>query len=98
MRISEEDRNYILHVKEVVDKGYFVDSRQLVDAYNRVFDGERPRQNYTTCMGCLRKCFWAMYNGLMNAEAVLQPERPKTAGGHKYRIDDKGRLWPADNA
>lgn len=55
---------------EALKKGAYGNSKDIVDTYNAIFQGIKPKQNYTTCGSCLRRCIGAMATQL-NAELQL---------------------------
>lgn len=61
---------------EALKKGAYGNSKDIVDTYNAIFQGIKPKQNYTTCGSCLRRCIGAMATQL-NAELQLLAEQKK---------------------
>lgn len=61
---------------EAMKKGAYGNSKDIVDTYNVIFEGIKPKQNYTTCGSCLRRCINTM-NTQLQAELQLQAEQEK---------------------
>lgn len=59
---------------EAMKKGAYGNSKDIVDTYNVIFEGIKPKQNYTTCGSCLRRCINTMATQL-NAELQLVEEQ-----------------------
>ena len=67
--MEQKDRDIIRTWKKYIDNGNFGNSRDIVDMYNKVFEGEKQKQPYTTCGSCLRRCVRMMYDKLIQVEA-----------------------------
>lgn len=63
---------------EALKKGAYGNSKDIVDTYNAIFQGIKPKQNYTTCGSCLRRCINTM-NTQLQAELQLLAEEQKKA-------------------
>lgn len=50
--ISSEDREMIVQLKGILDRGRFANGRQVTELYNRVFGTRLPSTN---CSSCIRK-------------------------------------------
>lgn len=61
---------------EAMKKGAYGNSKEIVDTYNAIFQGIKPKQNYTTCGSCLRRCINTM-NTQLQAELQLLAEQEK---------------------
>lgn len=61
---------------EAMKKGAYGNSKDIVDTYNVIFEGIKPKQNYTTCGSCLRRCINTM-NTQLQAELQLLAEEQK---------------------
>lgn len=72
IQFKEKINTYV----EAMNKGAYGNSREIVDTYNAIFEGIKPKQNYTTCGSCLRRCIGAMATQL-NAELQLLAEQEK---------------------
>lgn len=60
--------------KTYIDNGHFGNSRDIVNAYNTVFEGIKQKQPHTTCGSCLRRCVRMMYEALLQYEKELEEE------------------------
>lgn len=69
---------------EAMSKGAYGNSKDIVDTYNAIFQGIKPKQNYTTCGSCLRRCIGAMATQL-NAELQLLAEEQKAKKEEKAK-------------
>lgn len=69
---EEEDKKLIKTWKSYIDNGHYGNSRDIVDMYNKVFEGVRQKQPYTTCGSCLRRCVKLMYEELLRQETEEQ--------------------------
>lgn len=61
-----ENKEKILSWVETINKGGYGNSKEIVDTYNYIFQGVKPKQNYTTCGSCLRRCICAMNQQLQD--------------------------------
>lgn len=59
---------------EAMNKGAYGNSKEIVDTYNIIFENIKPKQNYTTCGSCLRRCITTM-NTQLQAELQLVEEQ-----------------------
>lgn len=69
-----ENKEKILSWVETMNKGGYGNSKEIVDTYNYIFENIKPKQNYTTCGSCLRRCINTMATQL-NAELQLVEEQ-----------------------
>lgn len=65
MNISKEDRELIRKFEQIMNKGHYVQSQQLTDAYNRILD---KHVHNTTCGSCLRQRTKELIDTLNNVE------------------------------
>lgn len=65
MNISKEDRELIRKFEQIMNKGHYVQSQQLTDAYNRILD---KHVHNTTCGSCLRQRTKELIDALNNVE------------------------------
>lgn len=65
---NEEIINNVKAWKTYIDNGHFGNSRDIVNAYNTVFEGIKQKQPHTTCGSCLRRCVRMMYEALLQYE------------------------------
>lgn len=99
MIINEEDRKIIKTWKSYIDNGHYGNSRDIVDMYNKVFEGVRQKQPYTTCGSCLRRCVKLMYEELVRQEtdeqnklqALQEIDEFMTEEEHKEEKPKRGR-------
>ena len=86
--MTEEDIKFIEKAIEIRNKGYFVNSTELTDVYNRVLNKHRTP---TSCGSCLRmmvneleaalKAFKAQNKAVETAEPITTPlEENKSTG------------------
>lgn len=61
-----ENKEKILSWVETMNKGGYGNSKEIVDTYNYIFEGIKPKQNYTTCGSCLRRCITTMNTQLQD--------------------------------
>lgn len=88
---SSQDLEYFKKMISIVNRGYFLDSRQLCDLYNRVFETQlRP----TGCSSCNR----LRYNELKSsydkitsdlAKAEIERKEKKDEGQSRETKEDK---------
>lgn len=69
-----ENKEKILNWLEAMNKGAYGNSKEIVDTYNYIFENIKPKQNYTTCGSCLRRCISIM-NTQLQAELQLVEEQ-----------------------
>ena len=82
MKISKEDIELIRKMEEIGKRGYFVDSVQLTNLYNKVLE---KRVNPTNCSACLKSRLRELVDALnrferlsQKAEEASKPEEPAT--------------------
>lgn len=61
---KQENVDRIKRYKEILDRGNYANSKDTVDAYNECFASTKPRQSYTNCGSCLRRCILALWDAL----------------------------------
>lgn len=59
---KQENIDKIKRYKEILDRGNYANSKDTVDAYNECFATTKPRQSYTNCGSCLRRCILALWD------------------------------------
>lgn len=67
-KIEQEDREKIKSFMMHVNNGSVVNANQIVDTYNKVFDGIKRKQSYTRCSSCLIRFIREMYNECIRQE------------------------------
>ena len=99
MIITKNHRNIQKIYKSYIDNGHYGNSRDIVDMYNKVFEGVRQKQPYTTCGSCLRRCVKLMYEELVRQEteeqnklqALQEIDEFMTEKEHKEEKPKRGR-------
>lgn len=76
-KFTEENIKLIETWKGYLDNGHYGNAKSIVDTYNEVFEGERQKQPYTSCGGCLRRCVMTMWNALEEHKKAQVVEEPK---------------------
>ena len=75
---SKEDIELVEKFIEIRSRGYYVDGKQLTDAYNRILG---KRVNSTSCSACLRQRINELEQALERFKRLseaLKPEEPVT--------------------
>ena len=67
-KIEQEDRAKIKSFIQHVNNGSVVSANQIVDLYNKVFDGVKHKQSYTRCSSCLIRFIREMHNEVIKQE------------------------------
>lgn len=73
---SEEDIKFVEKAIELKNKGYYIDSTQLTEHYNRILD---KRVNNTSCGSCIRQRITeleAALNTFKQAQETLKKVEP----------------------
>lgn len=65
---DEEIINNVKTWKTYIDNGHFGNPVDIVNTYNRVFEGIKVKQPQTRCGSCLRRCVRMMYDALLQYE------------------------------
>lgn len=89
MKIKEEDKKLIKTWKSYIDSGHYGNSRDIVDLYNKVFEGVRQKQPYTTCGSCLRRCVKLMYEELLRQETEEKNKLQALQVIDEFMMDDE---------
>lgn len=76
---------------EAMKKGAYGNSKEIVDTYNAIFQGIKPKQNYTTCGSCLRRCINTMNTQL---QAELQLVEEQKAKGQEKKNEEQIKETP----
>lgn len=75
MKISNEDLALIRKMEEIGQHGYYVDSVQLTDLYNRVLE---KKVNPTNCGACLKTRLNELVEAADKFERMIQLEKKDT--------------------
>lgn len=73
---------------EAMKKGAYGNSKEIVDTYNAIFQDMKPKQNYTTCGSCLRRCIGAMSTQLNAELQLLAEEKAKQEKKNEEQIKE----------
>jgi peptidoglycan hydrolase CwlO-like protein len=65
-QLTKEDIEFIEKAVELKNKGFYIDSQQLTDHYNRILN---KRVNNTTCGSCMRQRVSELENALNQFKA-----------------------------
>lgn len=71
-KFTDENIVKIEKWKSYIDNGHYGNSKDIVDTYNEVFEGEKQKQAYTSCGSCLRRCVMTMYNALQEYNSTKE--------------------------
>ena len=74
--ISKEDRELIRKFENIRQRGYYCNSRQLQELYNRVFNVNKPA---TQCSSCMRQRIGELMKALIKEEEQEAQEASKIA-------------------
>lgn len=98
MNWTNDNIKFVEKAIELRDKGFYINSQQLVDKYNEILE---KRHSYTTCPSCLRQMInelEAAYNklkrdaaisGMTVTEAVEESEAIMADANYFKEADDK---------
>lgn len=65
-QFTEEDIKFVEKAIELKNKGFYIDSQQLTDHYNRILN---KRVNNTTCGSCMRQRVSELEGALLHFKA-----------------------------
>lgn len=86
MKISNEDLALIRKMEEIGQHGYYVDSVQLTDLYNRVLE---KKVNPTNCGACLKTRLNELVEAANKFERMIQLEKKDTPAEEPVKEDNK---------
>lgn len=52
-RITQEEKEQITKWVSYLNNGHLANPNDIVNLYNKIFDGKRRKQSYTRCSSCL---------------------------------------------
>ena len=89
-KIGQEDRYKIKALMERVNKGSFGNANEIVNIYNKVFDGVKRKQQYTRCSSCLIRYIRVMHDEVIKQENEEKLEALKAID--EFMIDDDEQI------
>lgn len=74
MKWNNDDIKLVEKFIEIKNKGYYVDGKQLTDAYNRILE---KNANVTNCGSCLRQRTQELENALNAFKRLSEASKPQ---------------------